>query len=174
MADELLLEDEIDRLIQRFGMPAVIAEFERRKKRHHAKPGAKPQKNWVYLIEMARIIYSPYQPRPERKKLQIGRVAGIIADRQKPKSRSKREVLKRKALIKTWKRQFLIHENFLENLLTAQGFYIQWSPVFDIYLYECARRLDEFGLDEFDIVLTIIYTESGMTLAWSGMTLTYT
>jgi hypothetical protein len=86
MADELLLEDEIDRLIQRFGMPAIIAEIERRK-RHHAKRGAKPQKNAVYLFEMARIIYSPqggYQPRVQGKKLQIGRVARIIADRQNP------------------------------------------------------------------------------------------
>jgi hypothetical protein len=120
-------EDEIDRLICRLGMPAMIdrmiqcfgaedipamiAELERRKKRHHAKRGAKPQKNAVYLFEMARIIYSPqagYQPRFQGKKLQIGRVAGIIADRQNPKSPKERE-----ALIKTLKRQFFSHRNLL-------------------------------------------------------------
>jgi hypothetical protein len=130
MPDEVLLEDEIDRLIRRLGMPAMmdriiqcfgaedipamIAELERRKKRHHAKRGAKSQKNAVYLFEMARIIYSPqgwYQPRFQGKKLQIGRVAGIIADRHNPKSPKKRE-----ALIKTLKRQFFSHRNLLRRV----------------------------------------------------------
>jgi hypothetical protein len=133
MPDELLLEDEIDRLIRRFGKPAVMAEFERRK-RHHAKRGAKPQKNAVYLLEMARIIHSyPGQKRP-----QIGRIAGIIADRQKPKSRCEHE-----ALIKTWKRQFLRHQHLLRlvELITSSPQVAQVGIM--RYLEERLRRLHE-------------------------------
>jgi hypothetical protein len=139
MADELLLEDEIDRLIKRFGELAVITEIERRKRRRR---GAKPQKDAVYLFEMARIIYSPisegglakYQLGPQGEKPQIGRVAGIIADRQKPKSRSKREVLKRNALIKKWKRQFRRYHDLLTIVTVLNRSDIQSilsSPQFD-------------------------------------------
>jgi hypothetical protein len=152
MADELLLEDETDRLIQRFGKPAVIAEFERRE-RHHAKRGANPQKDGAYLFEMAQIIYSQQGALAESllgfqgKRPQIGRVAGIIADRQNPKSRKTRD-----ALIKRWKRKFRrSYENplaiaIVEIIDTLDIRSILSSPQFDGIraLDECLRRLEDF------------------------------
>jgi hypothetical protein len=183
MPDELLLEDEIDRLIQRFGMPAMIAEIERRKKRRR---GAKPQKDAVYLFEMARIIYSPtriiyspisegglaeHQPGPQWKKLQIGRVAGIVADRGNSKSRNERE-----ALIKKWKRKFRRYQDLLTIVTVLDQSDIQSmlsSLQFDIELLD--ERLTPIWV-MMNAAITKALTGPAMAkkLATAGITLTYT
>jgi hypothetical protein len=178
MADEPLLEDEIDRLIKRFGMPAVIAVIERRKRR--PRRGAGPQKNAAHLFEMARIIYSPisegglaeYQPRLQWKGPQIGRVAGIVADRQNPKSPKERE-----ALIKTWKRQFRRYHDLLTIVTVLNRSDIQSilsSPQFDFDI----ELLDEWITPPWLIMNAAIAKALtsppiAKALATAGITLTY-
>lgn len=101
--NEAPLDDEIDRLIRRFGSKtALIEEIRRRRGRR----GAKPHKDLPHLLEMARLVE---RARIQRKgDPQLGRAAGIIADRQNRKPGRERQ-----AVVKRWKRKFLKFEHIL-------------------------------------------------------------